>query len=81
MNISLFSLALSREIIDISSCENNFYIVFFSDAIKAGSFKVCIIVTLLRVYICRSKCDDLDFVSRVQAIKNKTDCKFLSTVV
>ena len=56
-----FSTCLS-EIIDIFPClkKAHFNIGFFSDTIKARSFKLCMTIALL----CRF--DDLDFVSRSQ---------------
>ena len=40
----------SREIIDIFPCLKNI-VGFFMDTIKAGPFKLCMIITLLGVYI------------------------------
>ena len=35
----------------ISSFETDFNVAFFTDTVKARSFKLCVIITLLRVYI------------------------------
>ena len=55
MNILLFFknfCTCSSEIIDIFPCvEKNFNVAFFSDTVKVRSFKFCMIITLLKIYI------------------------------
>ena len=52
MNISLFSHTCSREIIDIFSwLEKSFNIAFSFNTVKLRSFKLCMIIILLAVYI------------------------------
>ena len=41
---------------------------FFSGSIKARAFKLCMIMTLLGVLICRSRFDDLGFCFKVTGL-------------
>ena len=53
MNIPLFfdHHTCSREITDIFLHSKNLNVGFYLDTMKAGSFKLFMIITLLRVYI------------------------------
>ena len=47
----------------ISLFEKKKNVCFFSDTIKARSFKLCLVITLLWGLHCHPRLDDLDFVS------------------
>ena len=57
----LFLYMVSRDNWHFLCLGNSFKVGFFLDTIKAGSYKLCMLITLLRVYI---GLDDLEFVSR-----------------